>query len=121
MQSGPLVSSMGPLAQFIAHTMHSVKDPELLQMAMEDILKFTSIICQQWRVSKLSAVEHLDETRVVEKKGMEKMLTSLWEILKTAFYTVAILLQGLLACTLAVRVFAKKNGNRNMIINSWSC
>ena len=98
---------MGALATLIAHTIENVQDVWLVKAVMEDVLKFTAILMQQWRMNKLSAVDQAEELTAIEQETIDGPCSSLWRVLKASLFTVTVILKGVLACTLNRKNFAR--------------
>ena len=110
MASSSLVSSMGPLATLISHSIESVEDAWLVRAVLEDVLRFTTILGQQWRINKLSAVEQSEEKIFINEDTFNGPLSSLWKLFKTAYFTVVVVLKGILACALNKKTMAIDTG-----------
>ena len=107
MVSSPLIASMGALATLIAHTIEHIQDVWLVKAVMEDILKFTAILVQQWRMNKLSAVDQAEDSNAIEQQTVDGPFSSLWKVLKVSLFAITVILKGVLACALNRKIFAK--------------
>ena len=110
MVSSPLIASMGPLATLIAHATENVKDVWLVLAVLEDACKFTTILAQQWRINKLSAVEQAEESSVIHHDTISGPLSSLWKLLKSTLFTTVVIFKGILASALNQKTMAIDTG-----------
>lgn len=97
----PLVSSMGPLARLIAHSVENVKDAWLIQTMMDDLASFSRALTTQWRQIKLSEIDPAEETIYLEEEALHKTLPLLWKLLKAALFATTIILRGVFNRTLS--------------------
>ena len=103
---------MGSLATVIAHATENVKDIWLIKAVLEDVLKFTAILAQQWRINKLSAVDQVEESTVIDHDTIIGPLSSLWKLLKSTLFTTVVIFKGILASALNQKPMAVDTGKQ---------
>ncbi|KAI9679605.1 MAG: hypothetical protein M1829_001567 [Trizodia sp. TS-e1964] len=125
LRSNPLVSSMGPLARLISHSIREVRDPYLVVETVENILLFSKILSSQWRQIKISEIAITEESKFLDGETLEVSLPTLWQVLKISMFTsVAVLASvmerilndGTLSSEMHAPILASKilNVNRNL-------
>lgn len=102
----PLVSSMGPLSRFIAHSVENVRDPWLIQTMMDDLASFARALTTQWRQIKFSEIDPAEESVYLEEDALNRTLPLLWKLLKTALFATTIVITGVFSRTLGDKVLA---------------
>ena len=90
----PLVSSLGPLARLIAHSVGCARNPWLIQTMMEDLMGFSRAVLTQWRQNKLSEIDVSEEAEYLASEATEGTLPQLWKLLKSALFGTVIVLRA---------------------------
>ncbi|KAG9639839.1 peroxin-8 Pex8-penicillium chrysogenum, partial [Aureobasidium melanogenum] len=90
----PLISSLGPLSRLIAHTIDHVKDPWLVQSAVEDLSDFSKRLGTQWRQNKLSEIDASEETIFLHEEARKNTVPTLWKLLRSTLFAIVIILRS---------------------------
>ncbi|KAI9659556.1 MAG: hypothetical protein M1821_001815 [Bathelium mastoideum] len=93
--SRPLVSSMGPLSRVIAHAVENVKNSDLIQEMLNNLVTFSRSLQAQWRQNKLSEVDPAEENLFLHDETLRTTLPVLWRVLKSALFSTVIVLRGM--------------------------
>ncbi|KAI9691714.1 MAG: hypothetical protein M1822_007786 [Bathelium mastoideum] len=94
--SRPLVSSMGPLSRVIAHAVENVKNSDLIQEMLNNLVTFSRSLQAQWRQNKLSEVDPAEENLFLHDETLRTALPVLWRVLKSALFSTVIVLRGMM-------------------------
>ncbi|KAK4897024.1 hypothetical protein LTR27_005271 [Elasticomyces elasticus] len=94
MLSGPIVSSLGPLARLIGHAAEQVRDPWLVMSALDDLEGFARTLHLQWRHTKLSEIDASEENIYLDVETIEKTNRALWKLLRSTLFAAVIILRS---------------------------
>ncbi|OJD18377.1 hypothetical protein AJ78_01621 [Emergomyces pasteurianus Ep9510] len=105
----PLISSLGPLSRLIAHAIENCQTQSFVVQAVDSLLDFTRILMVQWRQNKLSEVDASEEVDFLDQTSLQTTIPILWRLLKTALFSIIILLRAVLGRVLNDRILAADN------------
>ena len=106
----PLVTTMGPLARLIAHTIANLHAPWLVQTAADDLLSFSRTLEEQWRQCNLSRIDAAQEKDRLDVQTYQEVLPLLRRILRNALFAITIILRGTLTRILNDPILASDEG-----------
>jgi hypothetical protein len=95
-QSRLMVSSLGPLARLIAHSIEHVNDARLVTAAVDRIAGFARSLALSWRQNKISGIDFQDEAERFDAETMKTTLPALWQILRVSLFATVIVLRAAL-------------------------
>jgi hypothetical protein len=95
-RSRPMVSSLGPLARLIAHSMETVGDATLVAATVDRVAEFARTIALSWRQNKASGIDFQEETEHFDPETMKTTLPVLWQILRVSLFATVIVLRAAL-------------------------
>ena len=95
-QSRPMVSSLGPLARLIAHSIENVMDATLVAATVDRLAEFARTLTLSWRQNKLSGVDVQEEAGHLDTETMNTTLPVLWQILRVSLFATVIVLRAAL-------------------------
>ena len=95
-QSRPMVSSLGPMARLIAHSIEFVQDPALISATVDRLSDFARTLAISWRQNKLSEIDVLEETERLDAETFKTTLPVLWQILRMSLFATIIVLRAAL-------------------------
>jgi hypothetical protein len=90
----PLISSLGPLSRLIAHTIDRVRDPWLVQSAVDDLSDFSRRLGTQWRQNKLSEIDASEESVFLHEEARSSTVPTLWRLLRSTLFAIVIILRS---------------------------
>jgi hypothetical protein len=96
MMSSPLMASMGPLSRLISHAVENVQNPWLVQTMVEDLMSFSRTLIRQWRQTKLSQIDQVDEAARLHEEARLTTIPLLWKLLKNTLFAIVIVLRGVM-------------------------
>lgn len=96
MVTGPLFSSLGPLARLIAFSVEKVQNLDLIATMVEDLATLARSLCVQWRQNKLSEIDASEETTYLTDNALKTTLPLLWQVLKSTMFATVIILRSVL-------------------------
>ncbi|KAL9097398.1 MAG: hypothetical protein Q9165_000293 [Trypethelium subeluteriae] len=108
--SRPLVSSMGPLSRLIAHAVENVRQTQLIQEVLDNLVVFSKTLLSQWRQNKFSEVDVAEESRFLTDETSKTTLPVLWHLLKSALFGTVVMLRGILSRVLSDGALSRKKG-----------
>ncbi|KAK3711245.1 hypothetical protein LTR37_009839 [Vermiconidia calcicola] len=94
MLASPLLSSLGPLARLIGHSIEHVQQWWLVLAAIEDLEAFTKTLHVQWRQNKLAENDASEESTYLDKVTIEKTTPQLWKLLRSTLFAAVIILRS---------------------------
>lgn len=106
MLASPLISSLGPLARLIGHTVEQVRDPQLVLAAVDDIEGFVRTLYLQWRQLKLSEIDASEEAMYLDNETLYKTTPALWKLLRSTMFALIIILRSVVGRTLGDRMLS---------------
>lgn len=106
----PLMTSIGPLARLIAHSVAYTNNPWKVQKLVEQLTGFSRSLLTQWRQNKLSSFDASHESTYLDQESLEKTVPRLWKVLRSALFTVTTILQGVIGRLLGDRMLAADAG-----------
>ena len=86
--SGPLIASFGSLSRLISLCVYSGGDVDTLFKSMEDLAAFTRSLTVQWRQTKLSEVDLVEESVFLSDVTIKSTLPLLWRVLKSTMFAI---------------------------------
>jgi hypothetical protein len=95
-QSRLMVSSLGPLARLIAHSIEHVNDASLVTAAVDRIAEFARSLTLSWRQNKMSGIDVQDEAERFDAETMKTTLPALWQILRVSLFATVVVLRAAL-------------------------
>jgi hypothetical protein len=95
-QSRPMVSSLGPLARLIAHSMETVDDATLVAATVDRVAEFARTLTLSWRQNKASGIDFQAEAEHFDPETMNTTLPVLWQILRVSLFATVIVLRAAL-------------------------
>lgn len=105
----PLVSSLGPLARLIGHTIEHVTDPWLVTSAVNDLETFARTLHMQWRHNKLSEIDASEEHLYLENETLTTTLPALWKLLRSTLFATVIIMRSVVGRMLGDGALAANN------------
>jgi hypothetical protein len=96
LQSRLMVSSLGPLARLVAHSIENVKDATLIAATLDRVAEFARTLTLSWRQNKLSGIDTQEEAERFDTETLKTTLPVLWQILRVSFFAVVIVLRAAL-------------------------
>lgn len=115
MLSSPLLSSLGPLARLIGHTVEQVNEAWLLIAALEDMEGFARTLYLQWRQTKLSEIDTSEETMYLDAESLDKTMPSLWKLLRLTLFALVIVLRSAIGRMLGDGALAGDEGQLGLL------
>ncbi|RMY50801.1 hypothetical protein D0865_06697 [Hortaea werneckii] len=106
MLASPLISSLGPLARLIGHTIEQVKDQQLVLAAVDDIEGFVRTLYLQWRQLKLSEIDASEEAMYLDNETLYKTTPALWKLLRSTMFALVIVLRSVVGRILGDRMLS---------------
>lgn len=106
----PLVTTLGPLARLVAHTITQLQAPWLVQTAIDDLVSFSRTLEQQWQQCKLSEVDGAQEKTLLNDHTLHKTVPLLWRLLRSTLFAITIILRGVMARLMNDRALANDEG-----------
>jgi len=94
--SGPLMSALGSLSRLTACSVEQVQQVDLLLRALADMSNFARCLCVQWRLNKLSEIDHAEEPVYLNDETMRTTLPRLWRVLRSSLFSIVTILRALL-------------------------
>ncbi|KAK5128060.1 hypothetical protein LTR85_005177 [Meristemomyces frigidus] len=94
MLSSPLLSSLGPLARLVGHTVEEVSDARLVMAALDDLEGFTRTLHLQWRQTKLSEIDSSEESTYLDAESLNKTTPALWKLLRLTLFALVIVMRS---------------------------
>ncbi|KAK5945996.1 hypothetical protein PMZ80_000135 [Knufia obscura] len=94
-KSRVLVSALGPLARLIAHSVESVRDPNLLVAVLARLAEFSRNIALSWRQNKLSEIEVSEEGDFLEEQTRRTTFPELLQLLRNTMFSFVICLRAI--------------------------
>lgn len=107
MLQNPLVSSLGPLARLIGHSVEQVQEPWLVTAALDDLSAFARIVITQWRQRRLSAVEFSEQNEDLDDETINTTTPTLWKLLQPILFASTIILRSALGRLLGDSMLAR--------------
>jgi hypothetical protein len=113
-QSRSMVSSLGPLARLIAHSIENVNDATLVAATVDRLAEFARTLTLSWRQNRLSRIDFQEEAEHFDTETMKTTLPVLWQILRVSLFATVIVLRAALG-RLLYDPFLSKNTNAPFI------
>ena len=110
MASGPVVSTLGPLSRLTAFCVERTRDIRLLESVSEDLTAFSRSLCVQWRQNKFSEVAEPEEPLFLTEETLQGSLPLLWQILKSAMFSVLVIQSAVMGHVLGSMVLSQGQG-----------
>jgi hypothetical protein len=95
-QSRLMVSSLGPLARLVAHSIENIKDATLIAATLDRVAEFARTLTVSWRQNKLSGIDTQEEVERFDTETLKTTLPVLWQILRVSFFAIVIVLRAAL-------------------------
>jgi hypothetical protein len=95
-QSRLMVSSLGPLARLVAHSIENTRDATLITATLDRVAEFARTLTLSWRQNKLSEVDTQEEAQRFDTETLKTTLPVLWQILRVSFFAIVIVLRAAL-------------------------
>lgn len=105
----PLIISMGPLSRLVAHAIENVSKPLLVVAARHDLLDFAGNIAANWTRNKLSEVDPSEERTFLTPETLEITFPLLWQVLKTAMFSIVVVLRAVVGRTLIDPILSQRH------------
>ena len=97
MASEPLIASFGSLSRLVSLCVDSAGDVDTLFKSMEDLAAFTRSLAVQWRQTKLSEVDVVEESVFLSDVTIKSTLPLLWQVLKSTMFAIITIQRAFLA------------------------
>ena len=98
--TGPILSTLGSLSKLTAFCVESVLDTSLVFNVLDDLTAFSRSLSVQWRQNKLSELDASEEELFLAADALERTLPLLWQVLKSAMFSVVIVQSALISRSL---------------------
>lgn len=95
-QSRLMVSSLGPLARLVAHSIENIKDATLITATLDRVAEFARTLTLSWRQNKFSGIDTQEEAERFDTETLKTTLPVLWQILRVSFFAIVIVLRAAL-------------------------
>ena len=97
MATGPILSTLGSLSRLAAFCVETVPDTNLVFNVLEDLAVFSRSLSVQWRQNKLSELDPSEEELYLTDEALKRTLPLLWQVLKSAMFSVVIIQSALIS------------------------
>lgn len=113
-QSSPLISSLGPLARLIGHSIENVSQSHLVIATLNGLEDFTRTLCAQWRRSRLSSVDAPQEHARLSSETRDRTNSNLWKLLRSVLFGTVIMLRSIVGRMLGDKALANDKGESSV-------
>ncbi|KAI9733742.1 MAG: hypothetical protein M1818_007156 [Claussenomyces sp. TS43310] len=104
--SKPLIASVGPLARLVAQAVQNLSNSTTVCLILDDLDTFAESLIKQWRQNKLSEIHSTEESIRLTSETTRVTLPLLWQILKTAMFSITVILGAIIGRTLVDQYLA---------------
>jgi len=95
-KSRVLVAALGPLARLIAHSVESIRDPNLLVAVLARLAEFSRNTALSWRQNKLSELEVSEEADFLDDATRRSTFPELLQLLRNTMFSFVICLRAII-------------------------